>query len=215
MAKNTGTPRPAPYGKKYYVIVDFEATCKETGLISPQEIIEFPAVIVQASTNKVVAEFRRFVRPERVPLLTAFCTKLTGITQEQVDGGAPFKAVVRDFNAWLAKNGLYGDNFIFVTCGDWDFRTAYPAQCKLSGVGVDGHCRRWLNLKAAFKVFYRQVDGRPQKKSGMLDMLERLGLEHRGRLHSGIDDCRNLARIWIMMADNGLLIMDEIGALFL
>lgn len=34
-------------------------------------------------------------------------------------------------------------------------------------------------------------------------MLSNLGLEHEGRLHSGIDDARNLARIVIRLAQDG------------
>jgi len=56
-----------------------------------QEIIEFPAVLLNGRTFEVVDEFREFVRPKEKILpnlregeLTAFCTELTSITQAQV-----------------------------------------------------------------------------------------------------------------------------------
>ncbi|CAK9100291.1 unnamed protein product [Durusdinium trenchii] len=66
-----------------YVVLDFEATCWE-GRHADQEIIEFPLVLVDAKTLTQVDEFRTYVRPEQNPTLSQFCTKLTGITQEQV-----------------------------------------------------------------------------------------------------------------------------------
>lgn len=54
-----------------------------------QEIIELSAVIVQTSTLTVLpATFQRYVRPDQHPVLTPFCTQLTGITQEMCAGAA-------------------------------------------------------------------------------------------------------------------------------
>ncbi|KAJ3333015.1 3'-5' exoribonuclease 1, partial [Kappamyces sp. JEL0680] len=50
----------------------------------------------------VVAEFHRYVRPILNPILSAFCTSLTGITQEMVEQAEPFHVVYSEFNEWLA-----------------------------------------------------------------------------------------------------------------
>ena len=50
----------------------------------PPEVIEFPTVLLDAASLEVVDEFRVYVRPVRNPVLTPFCTSLTGI--EQVGG---------------------------------------------------------------------------------------------------------------------------------
>jgi Exonuclease len=56
------------------------------------EIIEFPLVIIDVATQKTeAAEFRTFVKPEINPKLTKFCNELTGIVQEEVDGGIALK----------------------------------------------------------------------------------------------------------------------------
>ena len=68
---------------KYFVAVDFEATCiEENGPNYPHEIIEFPAVLVDLTTGERVATFHSFVRPRINPVLSDFCKKLTGISQE-------------------------------------------------------------------------------------------------------------------------------------
>ena len=65
----------------YYCVLDFEATCDDVKRLSNQEIIEFPVVVVDAHTFEVTAEFHKYVRPVWNPVLTKFCTELTGILQ--------------------------------------------------------------------------------------------------------------------------------------
>ena len=38
----------------YFCVLDFEATCKEGSVIEPQEIIEFPVVVLNADTLQVL-----------------------------------------------------------------------------------------------------------------------------------------------------------------
>jgi inhibitor of KinA sporulation pathway (predicted exonuclease) len=74
----------------YYLIVDVEATCSNDGVVPrhEMEIIEVGAVMQSSRTFEIESEFRTFIRPVRHPVLTDFCTDLTGITQENV-AGAP------------------------------------------------------------------------------------------------------------------------------
>ena len=56
---------------RYFLVMDFEATCWDGGQpTTAQEIIEFPAVLVDAVTLENVAEFREFVRPTWNPRLS-------------------------------------------------------------------------------------------------------------------------------------------------
>lgn len=48
---------------------------------------EFPGVLIDTSTGKIEEEFQQYVRPEENNRLSAFCTQLTGIKQQQVDRG--------------------------------------------------------------------------------------------------------------------------------
>lgn len=47
-----GGPKRPHYS--YYIVIDFEATCDENSHNYPHEIIEFPAVLVNAADGSVV-----------------------------------------------------------------------------------------------------------------------------------------------------------------
>lgn len=69
---------------QYFVVIDFEATCDKDRNPHPQEIIEFPSVIVSSVTGQLEACFQTYVRPTCNHLLSDFCKDLTGIQQIQV-----------------------------------------------------------------------------------------------------------------------------------
>lgn len=65
-----------------YIIVDLEATCRESGMPREEmEIIEIGAVELLSAEAEPTREFSRFIRPILNPELSAFCTQLTSITQ--------------------------------------------------------------------------------------------------------------------------------------
>jgi len=195
---------------QYYIILDFEATCDNKQKPKPQEIIEFPSVIIEAKTNQVVTEFQRYVKPVFHPHLTDFCTKLTGITQQQVNNGVTIHKAIKDYDKWLLENNLFGTKFIIVTVGDWDLGTMFPEQCKISKIKPNSYFKQWINIKNEFKNFYNI-----QKRKGMVGMLNYLGIKLTGHHHSGIDDCRNTAKIWQHMINDGYKVnTDEIRYLY-
>lgn len=185
-----GTPRGAcPF--RYIVVLDFEATCDNPVQTSPQEIIELPSVLVDTVTNTVVDEFRVYVRPVVHPKLSAFCTSLTGITQDQVDAGVPITEAWRAYLKWLEGKGFFGPDaptFTFATCGDWDLKTMLPLQASVASLDVPSCFKSWCNVKVA----YKNATGTAVR--GMPDMLAASGLRLEGRHHSGLDDCRNIAQ---------------------
>lgn len=69
---------------QYFVVIDFEATCDKDRNPHPQEIIEFPSVIVSSVTGQLEACFQTYVRPTCNQHLSDFCKGLTGIQQIQV-----------------------------------------------------------------------------------------------------------------------------------
>lgn len=197
----------------YYVVLDFEATCSDdkngdfTINGSNQEIIEFPSVLVNAKTLDIVSRVQSYVKPVVQPRLTQFCTNLTGITQETVDGGVSFPAALKAHVKWLIACGLDpgnprapGKSFTFVTCGDWDLKSMLPRNMrlleKITGKRLKLHScyRQWMNIKTLYWRYFKPGRGR-----GMVAMLQHAGLSLEGRHHSGIDDCVNTARILIQM----------------
>jgi inhibitor of KinA sporulation pathway (predicted exonuclease) len=55
------------------------------------EVIEFPAVLYDAKNRTVpddpLSVFHGYVMPTEEPILSKFCTELTGINQDQVNSG--------------------------------------------------------------------------------------------------------------------------------
>ncbi|KAJ3615198.1 hypothetical protein NHX12_018766 [Muraenolepis orangiensis] len=55
--------------------------------------VEFPAVLLNTSTGAIDSEFHTYVQPQEHPVLSEFCTELTGITQPLVTGPAASEGV--------------------------------------------------------------------------------------------------------------------------
>lgn len=185
----------------HYLVLDFEATCAENDPTQKQwsEIIEFPAVLIDARTHKTIAEFRSMVRPTQRPKLTELCTRLTSITQEQVDEAPMLEEVLKRFNAWLPAAIGTGDTsrILPITCGEPDLSSMLPRECERKGLAVPPALRRYCNVKKPFSGLLAA------KAGGMVDMLRRLKLPLEGRHHLGIDDARNIARIVLRLATLG------------
>ncbi|MGF1468421.1 MAG: 3'-5' exonuclease [Sandaracinaceae bacterium] len=192
----------------HFVLLDFEATCDEGAPPRPQEIIEFPSVLMSARTFEIEDEFESFVRPVHHPTLTDFCRELTGIEQSYVDRAETFPAVLERHLAWLRDRGLTSgggreERFAFVTCGDWDLGTMLPRQlqvCEPPPSTVPAPYRRWINIKRPFRAWR----GTKRRTTSMVGMLEELDLELTGRHHRGIDDCRNLAKVLRRLLEEGV-----------
>lgn len=69
---------------EYFIVLDFESTCWKDSKFRTQEIIEFPAVLMNARTGVIEDEFHRYLLPQENPILSEFCKELTGITQVRV-----------------------------------------------------------------------------------------------------------------------------------
>ena len=193
-AAPSATPRLS-----HYLVLDFEATC-DAGRHSnpkPQEIIEFPVLLVDAKTLQTEKTFHTYVRPTAHPILTPFCTQLTGITQSQVNDQPILPEVLHSFHSWLETNGLFepSTSFCFVTCGDWDLKTMLPGQCRHFNWVLPEYFGTWMNIKHVFQ----RLTG--VKAKGMPHMLEYFKIPLEGRHHSGIDDSRNIAKILARLAE--------------
>ncbi|XP_016054724.1 PREDICTED: ERI1 exoribonuclease 3 isoform X2 [Miniopterus natalensis] len=128
--------------------------------------------------------------------------QLTGIIQAMVDGQPSLQQVLERVDEWMAKEGLLDPNVksIFVTCGDWDLKIMLPGQCQYLGLPVADYFKQWINLKKAYSF---AMGCWP--KNGLLDMNKGLSLQHIGRPHSGIDDCKNIANIMKTLAYRGFI----------
>ncbi|CAO3648743.1 unnamed protein product [Mucor hiemalis] len=186
----------------YYLFFDVEATCEEGGGFTfPNEIIEFPVVLVDGKTFNIVDEYQSYVKPTVNSKLSDFCINLTGISQSTVDKSPSFTEMLIDFQEFLAKYDLFQSaSASFVTDGPFDIRDFITKQCKHSKLKPRPAYFDipWVNIRKLFKDFYHQKDN---KNIGL--MLAHLNMEFQGREHSGLDDARNLAAIGKRMHEEG------------
>ena len=203
---------------EYLLVLDFEATCQGGRKISPQEIIEFPCALLNVKNGFQIEDiFHKYVRPIHHPILTEFCTNLTGITNDMVSTSDTFEPVFTQFRKWVEnEHDLVGletestkDRFAFVTCGDWDLRHMLPEQSRISQVSVPGYMKRWINVKSSFSSSF----GTKQFPKGLSSMLTQIGLEFEGRPHSGIDDVKNIVRIVQHLAQKRNFVFETTGFL--
>ena len=175
----------------YFLILDFEGNNDKDSSYALKEIIEFPVLKVNAQTLQTESEFHTYVQPIAYPKINPFITELCGITQDMVDGKPHLPDVLMQFDEWMKSEGLLeaGVNFCFVTCGDWDLKTALPVNCDYLKLRYPDYLKRWVNIKSCFQATMRKKGG------GMVSMLHKLELTLDGRHHSGIDDTRNIAKI--------------------
>jgi len=118
----------------------------------------------------------------------------------------PFTEVIEVMQNWIRTllrvpegEELKPDSFLFVTCGNWDVKSAIPRQCNKPVPGtVDFAVQktmfsRWSNLKEVFRDFYKLSES--SAPTGMRGMLKRLRIPLAGQHHLGMDDVSNLAKI--------------------
>lgn len=185
-------------------VLDFEATCDDVNNY-PNEIIEFPSILLrwddELQNYKSISEFREFVKPLQNNKLSQFCMTLTGIQQIMVDQAADLPDVLNRHYLWLSKHSLeLGKSVIIMTCGWWDLCTMLPQDSIRWKIIPPHEYLTAFNIKEAFRDFTGISKGK-----GMTTMLDWFELKIEGRHHSGIDDCRNISRIFIALIQHGYL----------
>ncbi|XP_041603447.1 ERI1 exoribonuclease 2 isoform X2 [Vulpes lagopus] len=201
----------------YLIVIDFESTCWNDGKHhQSQEIIEFPAVLLNTSTGEIESEFHAYVQPQEHPVLSEFCMELTGIKQAQVDEGVPLRICLSQFCKWIQKiqqqkkiifatgiSDLSNSEVklcAFVTWSDWDLGVCLEYECKRKQLLKPMFLNSWIDLRVTYKIFYRR------KPKGLSGALQEVGIEFLGREHSGLDDSRNTAMLaWKMIRDGCLM----------
>lgn len=182
---------------QYFVVIDFEATCDKERTPYPQEIIEFPSVLVSSVTGQLEACFQTYVRPTCNQLLTDFCKDLTGIQQVQVDRGVTLSEALLRHDKWLEKKGIKNTNFAVVTWSDWDCRVMLESECRFKKIRKPPYFNRWINLKVPFREVFGAV------RCNLKEAVQLAGLTWQGRAHCGLDDAKNTARLLALLMRSG------------
>ncbi len=173
----------------HYIIVDLEATCWDRATQTerkPNEIIEIGAVCVNEQ-KEIIGEFMAFVKPILNPTLSDFCVSLTTITQEQVDNAEYFPLVCSNFQTWIEG---FDSAYFLCSWGNYD-KGQFRHDCLLHNLPIE-----WLENHISVKHQY----GKIRSKIGLVGMgkaLKAEGFELEGTHHRGIDDARNISKIFI------------------
>lgn len=170
-----------------YIIVDLEATCWQGKALAPNEIIEIGAVAVDEN-QAIISEFNSFVKPFASSVLSAFCIELTSITQQMVDNAPYYPEAITAFKNWI--NEISGETYCLCSWGFYD-KKQFLQDAKLHGLPTE-----WLAPHISIKHQHHKI--KPTKRP--LGMKAALALEDiplDGTHHRGIDDARNIAKIFI------------------
>lgn len=167
------------------LVIDVEATCWERGQepagVEP-EIIEIGIAEVDVASATVVGGESILVRPQRSDV-SEFCTRLTTLTQQQVDSGVLFDEACR-----VLRKKYMSEDRAWASGGDYD-RVQFDRQCRAFGVRYP-FGRTHLNIKSLFALVHAL-----RQEVGMDAALKLAGLPLEGTHHRGVDDARNLAQI--------------------
>jgi len=208
LLREAGLIKNSAKGFDYFVVIDFEATCEERNLPEyPHEIIEFPGVLVDGKTGRIVDHWREYCRPTINPQLSEFCTALTGIEQHTVNSAETFPEVLEKFNLWLGEKCLGTTHtFALVTDGPFDVGRFLRLSCQQNSIEVPTWAEKWINIRKGFANFYKTSTTTHTKLPGLQTMLDKLDMEFEGNPHSGLDDATNIARVVSRMVLDGAVL---------
>lgn len=168
------------------VVIDLEATCYEEGFPrgEQQEIIEIGVCLLDLKTLKVENPQGLIVRPT-MSRVSPFCTQLTTLTQEFVDKGMTLPEAMA-----ILEKDYEIDKRTWGSWGDFD-RKLMLKDCAAKGIQFPGETRTHINIKNIVSVELGL-----DKELGMDAGCELYGLKLEGTHHRGIDDAKNIAKIY-------------------
>jgi 3'-5' exoribonuclease 1 len=168
-----------------YIVLDLEATCwPEKGKFQ-SEIIEIGAVKID-DTKQIIDEFNAFIKPILHPELSEFCKSLTSIQQEQIDNAHGFNHVIEQFKSWIGLENEY----MLCSWGFYD-KNQFIADCNLHKLDI-----KWLNTHISIKHQHAEIR-KLKRPMGLGSAIKFEGMKFEGTAHRGIDDARNIARIFL------------------
>ncbi|NES05826.1 MAG: exonuclease domain-containing protein [Okeania sp. SIO2F4] len=166
------------------IVIDIEATCWEKYPPPDQEseIIEIGICIVDVALAQPIEKESILVRPERSQI-SEFCTKLTTLTQAEVDQRITF------YEACLKLRKKYESlQRVWASWGEYD-KNMFEKQCLSRGIKYPFGIRH-INVKNLFAL----VHALPQEV-GMANALKLLDIPLEGTHHRGADDAWNISKI--------------------
>jgi len=196
---------PARCPFRYLVVIDFEATCDyaPNPLVNTRtaEIIEFPWVVIDTTTFKIIDKHQIYVKPDFIEGVTPYATKLTGITQHMLVNQATLATVIKKFDDYVSKHFGEKRNFSLLTDGIWDLQVQLRTEAKRKQVDLKWYYHQYIDIKEEFRKFWPWFPTTFQP--GLNIMLNAIGMEFEGKPHCGIEDAQNIARVVLQLLTLG------------
>jgi inhibitor of KinA sporulation pathway (predicted exonuclease) len=164
------------------LVIDFESTCEDGRPAGYHyQIIEIGAVWATPE-GEALDQLSLLVQAENP--VSKFCTKLTGITQEDVDGGLPFSAAMQALAEFAAK-------YPAMEWASWGNADLTSIEFDCTHHGIESPLKGWThrNLKKEFAKAHRI---KPQV--GMARALEIAGFALDGSHHRALPDALNTVK---------------------
>ena len=171
-----------------YIVFDLEATCWEARQGRINETIEIGAVKLN-SNYELIDEFVQFIQPIKHPQLSTFCTKLTSIQQNDVNNAPHFPIAIERFKNWININEPY----VLCSWGAYD-KNQFESDSQVHGLDATWVSLH-INLKKQYSIICHLKRGVGMKRALMNENIPLVGTHHRG-----IDDAKNIAKIFVKHA---------------
>jgi len=169
-----------------FIIFDLEATCWPEKIGTTPEIIEIGAVKIN-NKQQIISEFDSFVHPELHPLLSDYCTGLTSIRQQDVDKAEYLPSVIGKFRKWI---NLEHEEYLLCSWGFYD-KKQLIIDCTLHNLEYE-----WIKKHISLKHQHAKITNQ-SKPLGLGNALDFEKIKFEGTAHRGIDDAKNIAKIFI------------------
>lgn len=169
--------------RKKALIIDFELACWRYGIPKGKraDIIEIGICTYNFRTKQISKPESILIKPKKADI-SDFCTKLTGITQEQIDKkGIPLEEALDRLVDKYDSNRC-----IWFSWGEQDLGFI-KRECKYYKIPYPLH-DRYIDVRDIYCMKYL-------KEPSVENALKDLGMEFEGTPHSGKDDAYNTARI--------------------
>jgi inhibitor of KinA sporulation pathway (predicted exonuclease) len=176
------------------VLLDCEFTCWEGSLASnwaepnrPAELIDIALVEYDSAADRIGETLETLVRPTVSPVLSAYCTSVTGIRQNEVEGAPPIREVFNRIAVWR----LQGDRCHAPICawGTYDFHVITQEALRHGCPSpIEG------GRRVSLPDLYRTAVSRQAFGDGERDTIRRnLGLHQCEGRHRALADALDLA----------------------
>lgn len=177
---------------KYYLVIDLEmcmvkGSAKKKMKGEKQEIIQIGAVMLDHK-HRIIDEFSSFVKPE-YGKVDEFIENLTGITQDDVEQAPILRSALMKFADWIGERQA--------TVLSWSDSDYHQLQNEMRVKKIKHH--KIQDLLDGWVDFQRSFDQMLGLKNqyALEDAMNISRLQAMGRMHDGLCDAYNTARLFI------------------